>query len=821
MICNNCKKFISAIVLLAFTVNLLSTNVFAVVFPLEESEGDNMSCFFDEPEENPDVPKGDASEKHYDEFTGDSEFSSDSSEEMSPFDLSQKETVAVSEKDEPEDDLNQKETMNKQSLSEFLINLKEKIKEDEPEAKTVMLKDLIDIGSFSGKYYSIKEGSCGDNVKYSFSSSTGKLVISGKGAMYNYSYENQSPWYLYRDCIKSVEIDDGVTNIGEYAFYRHENLRSVTIPDSVASIDDWAFNESRLQEVTIPDSVTFIGNSAFERCVELTSVSIGHGVTEIGYRAFMSCTSLESVTIPENVAKIGSNAFSCCEKLVSVTYLGSNRPECYHSGKGEMFYLSPVNKVMVPIYYNKYEFGGYEIQRDKCATSNKLFGSCGENVNYEFTFSTGELKITGNGEMNDYCYYPHTVSVAPWEIYKDYITSVTIDEGIKKIGNGSFFNCRNLTSVNIPSSIMTIGDFAFSGCSKLVSVDIPDNPYENTCIGESAFYFCYSLESVTVHTNMNLCLGHHAFALCTGLKSFTFYGRDIGSIEGFRHKNTEFSKCYVLNAINVTSYNWRGSLDKAFGKKVIIQDIAIDQEPAQYKGKCGHNVSYYFNCKTGELTIFGTGTMDGYSEYDNYAPWGSYKDDIKSVIIEDGVTDIGNYAFYECYNLKSVKFPNSLKKIGNEAFAYCKGLRSVKIPKGIKEIYSGAFRYSGLKSVEIPKSLKVMGSYVFYGCSCLKSANIRGDISVINDYSFACCEHLKSVTISESVITIGKRAFYECRNLSSIKYNGIIQPEFRGDEVFYCPQHGNTDYFIQTSITVKVPKEYAGSQFGEFRVTKR
>ena len=168
----------------------------------------------------------------------------------------------------------------------------------------------------------------------------GVLTISGKGKMPN----GEAPWRGY-DFSKAV-IKAGVTSIGNGAFSVCESLTSVTIPVSVTSIGDWAFNCSGLTSVTIPEGVTSIGEgsfsecggrtsvtipaslkrigeSAFGDCWSLTSVTIPEGVTSIGNGAFGDCSGLTSVTIPKSVTSIGDDAFSGCESLTDIYYAGS------------------------------------------------------------------------------------------------------------------------------------------------------------------------------------------------------------------------------------------------------------------------------------------------------------------------------------------------------------------------------------------------------------------------------------------------------------------------------------------------------------------
>ena len=118
----------------------------------------------------------------------------------------------------------------------------------------------------------------------------------------------------------------------------------------------------------------------------------------------------------------------------------------------------------------------------------------------------------------------------------------------------------------------------------------------------------------------------------------------------------------------------------------------------------------------GELTIEGTGEMDNY-ETISQSPWYSYKSAIKSVIINEGVTTVGDYAFSIYTNLINLSLPNTLKIIGKNAFDTCEKLTSLIIPEGCKTIEYGAFLYcSGLNTITLPNSLTSIGDYAFASC---------------------------------------------------------------------------------------------------------
>ena len=160
-------------------------------------------------------------------------------------------------------------------------------------------------------------GSCGPNLIWTLTGK-GVLTISGKGKMYDYSNNNRAPWEGYGK-VKRIKIGDGVTTIGDYAFYDCGMPTSVTIPNGVTKIGDYAFyNCTSLASVTIPNSVTTIGDYAFSHCIPLTSITIPNSVTKIGKYTFDYCSNLTSITIPNSVTEIEEETFKNCYNLQKV-----------------------------------------------------------------------------------------------------------------------------------------------------------------------------------------------------------------------------------------------------------------------------------------------------------------------------------------------------------------------------------------------------------------------------------------------------------------------------------------------------------------------
>ena len=183
----------------------------------------------------------------------------------------------------------------------------------------------------------------------------------------------------------------------------------------------------------------------------------------------------------------------------------------------------------------------------------------------------------------------------------------------------------------------------------------------------------------------------------------------------------------------------------------------------------GSNLTWTLDSE-GLLTISGTGAMKGYSDvYYNCAPWKYREIKIKKVVIDNGVTSIGAYAFYNCDYLASVIIPNSVTSIGNGTFYDCTFLASVTIPNSVTSIGDEAFRACrSLASVTIPDSVTSIGDWAFLYCPSLTSVTIPDGVTSIGVGAFSTCTSLANVTIPSSVTSIGGSAFEYCSSLTSV-----------------------------------------------------
>lgn len=208
---------------------------------------------------------------------------------------------------------------------------------------------------------------------------------------------------------------------------------------------------------------------------------------------------------------------------------------------------------------------------------------------------------------------------------------------------------------------------------------------------------------------------------------------------------------------NVQVENENGELEK---KSIVPQSKEIFLQSTGNKSE--KKLAWSFNKTTGTLTISGNGSM--YDIYVNdgdggsWTPWDS--EEIKKIILGEGVTDIGDFAFFGCTSLKSINIPSSVKTIGERAFQGCTSLESISMPAGTKEIGSMSFMgCNRLKSITFPDSVTSIGFAAFAYNTALKNVVLSKKLLAIDEYAFFGCDKLSELTIPKSVSEIGRYVY--------------------------------------------------------------
>ena len=598
----------------------------------------------------------------------------------------------------------------------------------------------------------------------------------------------------FYDCsgLTSVIIPEGVTDIGDYAFYNCSSLSNVTIPEGVISIGEFAFGRcSKLTSVIIPEGTTSIGNDAFYGCGGLTSVIIPEGMTSIGESAFNGCSSLTSVKLPESLTSINSYTFSYCYSLTSVTI-----PENVTYISGDAFkYCSKLASILVNDGNTNYDSVD-GVLFNKTHTQLVIYPA-GRDTDYQIPAGVTSIGYNAFGGCGN-------------------LSSVVIPDSVVEMGGRAFDMCRNLTNVVIPEKITSIGYEAFCFCSNLVSVAIPEGM---TSVGYNAFTACsklkdvyyggsesqwnaikfekgnYEVTAATIHYNVKhvhdlqyisakaaTCTqsGNAAYYVCAtcgaafkdqaGTQATTGTAETIPALGHNMTKTEAVEPTYWAtgnNAYYACSRCGKVYKDEAGQTETTAEAETLEKLPSIATGECGEKLHWVLT-EDGTLTISGEGRMPDYST-SSVAPWYKKRTKILSVVVEPGVTSIGDYAFYSCLKIDTVSLPDGIKSIGEYAFQDCTKLVDVQIPQGVGSIDCYAFKgCSSLTKVAIPAGVTYIGESAFRGCSKLAEAEMPEGVAYLGNYAFEGCSSLTSIEIRKGIKQLNYGIFANCSALESI-----------------------------------------------------
>lgn len=440
-------------------------------------------------------------------------------------------------------------------------------------------------------------------------------------------------------------------------------------------------------------------------------------------------------------------------------------------------------------------------------------GDCGTGVRYAIDDVTGVLTISGSGAIAKMA----NATKYPWYSKRQSITKIVIESGVTTIPQYAF-NTSSANSVIIPDTVTEIGKSAFYGNANLTSISIPSSV---TTIGETAFKNCGNLKTVYTNcdeTEWNTKLGKNAFqgtlaanegfnyssppATTNYTVTITVSGNGTVSGGGMYPEGDEVTVIATPDT-NYKFVHWTENGTSVSTTKIYQFTLtgdrsltAVFEEFTPNSGACGMDVYYTFDEATGVLTISGTGAMKDYLQGE--APWYDLRAQIKSVVIENGITIVSQFGFHNCDALTSVTIPDSVTSFHTGAFSDCDALTSFTIPSQVKS----------------------MGQGVFTGCSNLTSVTISAGVEIIPANTFASTP-LTSITIPASVKNIGLYAFYHCEKLTTVNYDGLEDPvminePYDKEEAKKVFQECNI-----SGITVNVPAGYQSEYFCGLDVAKR
>ena len=422
---------------------------------------------------------------------------------------------------------------------------------------------------------------------------------------------------------------------------------------SVNSIAEGAFQNSKVETVTVPSVFTEIPNSTFGSCKALTKVTLPDGLTSIGVSAFANCSELTEINVPESVTSIGETAFYNCQKATTLT---------------------------VPSGLTSLGRAAY-----KCSG---LSGA--------LSFPLGITEVTDDA----FC--------------DTQLTSVTLHDGVTKVGSKAFFGCSELASLSLNEGLTTIG-------------------YE-------AFKYCNNIADLVLPTTLNF-IDRDAFSLVNKRVESRL-------AEPFALNSSMFSKCTIVVPI--------GSVDKY--KALSSNGWDASNNYVTFDGEAD---GLLYQADDAEAWL--VGAADGTTSV-------AVKDELA---IADGVvlpvTRV-DCTFKDNKQIQSISIPAAVTSLGAEFASGCEALQTVTFRAGsqLQTIGASAFQGTALQAIEIPEGVTALPDKCFYQCASLESIDLLGQVGKVGMSCFYQCTALKSVDFGDETVTLGKEAFYNCTNLETV-----------------------------------------------------
>ncbi len=553
---------------------------------------------------------------------------------------------------------------------------------------------------------------CGENVTWSLADNV--LTISGTGEMYDYSQENRAPWYSNNASINSIVIENGVTGIGDYAFFWLGYVTEVSIADSVTSIGNGSFRAvNHLQSVTIPDSVESIGSNAFTSCGMLRSLEIPDSVTQIGDNAFSYCGEMESIALPSNLTSISSGLLRSCRSLTSVT-IPENVAAIGDYAFAECYALSELTIPETVTSVGREAVDGSAFKRliidsKNISFHNASFYGVGNNGKAELV-----LPADWEGTVPD--------SNGTWYMgHFDLAYTVTFD--------------RSYGMEAIPEQYVKSGGHATEPPQPEIFGYDFDGWYSDE---QHTQRFDFSSDVITGHTVLyphfteiphGFCGENLSWMIRDGVLTISgtgaMYDRKVlYTDDDFDRYASSVTKAVVESgAVSVGCYAFRELPNL---REVVLPDtVTVIGSDAFYLCKSLNSINI-----PGSVTSIG-----------NYAfAYTAFTD----FVLPEGVTSVGNWAFRDCKSLKSFKFSDSVTSVGQHTFAFCSALENVTFGAGITTIPFG----------------------MFYVCESLESFVVPDTVTAIEPEAFQTCPELVYVKIPASVTRVERRVFDQSQNVT-------------------------------------------------------
>ena len=559
---------------------------------------------------------------------------------------------------------------------------------------------------------------------------------------FNYGASYTEDTIIIPEAVIYGESANVVERILADAFRNSENLKYVSIPETVTQIGERAFeNASALPSITLPSGLTVLSTHTFNFCSSLKSVTLPPQLISIGEGAFMRCTVLDSITLPASLLNIGSWAFYLCDSLSYIVIpdktLAIGEYAFYQCGNLKSVTFGQKLKALPTSSFAQCDLRTINIPDNITSLGEGVFENNGKLRSVRFSSALTEIPENAFYYCRslDSVYLPSGVtSIGKWAFaYCDSLHVISIPQSMTSINSEAFKNSKSLYNVllNAPqlfniegglSSIFgkqvkryvlgdaftSIGESAFAGCDSLQEVEFGPNV---TSIGKRAFANLPNLRTITL-PDVITTIDEGTFANCTGLESVTI-GPNITSIAA-----DAFSGCTNLKTVIINS---TAIFNQTFTESRSLKDIFGEQVTTYVLGD--------------SITTIGGYTFAGCANLTN-------------VIIGKNVKTIENYAFYNWTGCTSITIPEQIEKIGGNVFYGCTNLKTVYWNAiNCREQYTSSYMFYGIATqidtIYLGENVEYITENLFAGMTQLTSFTLPAHIKGIRDNAFKDCTFTK------------------------------------------------------------------------------
>ena len=543
--------------------------------------------------------------------------------------------------------------------------------------------------------------------------------------------------YIPKNSLVSVNVI-GKDPISKKMLSGCRTLKTVTIENGITEIGALAFSDCvSLETIDIPATIISIGDNAFSGCTAVTSIRLASNMT-VGEGAFSNCTSIKDIEIDDNVVDVAQTAFSGCVNAESAK-IPSRFIACIPKNSLKTVEVTSCERIENGAFSGCTALETVRFPDNIVSIGEKAFYGCASLARIEIpntVISIGANAFSGCSALE----------------------SVIMNSGLKYIEKSAFSGCTVLTKIVIPDSVETIGKDAFSECLSLVSITVGKNVSE---IGSGAFYKCAKL--VEIYNLSGLVITFGGTDGDIGYYAKDVYN-DINATSKLSKTEDGFilyidgTKIYVIGCVdNKTEIKlaekYNGAVyaiyPRAFSGRKAIRSVEIPDTVTEIGIDAFENCFLIENIKLSSHAIA-------------YIP----KNNLKTVVITSG-TSIESNAFQGCRTLISVEIPKSITHIGASAFQGCTALENVYITD-ISSWLSIDFAGESSNPLLYAENLYINGEVTV-------EITVPDGVTSIGKYAFCGFKSLKRINIAKSVVSIGDGAFKDCKSLVKVCFAGTQQ----------------------------------------------